>query len=153
MVRYPEIIPVESRDPATLYPPNLRYPLPQEERSIPLRPKYNLEEISGSDRTLGVRIEVRSPQRSQFKIPISPKPKLSIKNIERSINDLLKKEFKEVSLDGITKYRSPEDDKEEILVFIKVARHPYRVIKRIYAKLHEENPEIADTIVILPSFE
>ena len=81
-----------------------------------------------------------------------PTPKISIEEIKQHLDNLLKREFHEVALDNITKYYSPEEDKEEILVFIKVEKHPYRVIKNIYRKLQKEKPEIADAIVLLPSF-
>ena len=42
------------------------------------------------------------------------------------------------SLVEITKHVEPETGKEEIVAFIKVDRHPYNVIKKVYKEFEGE---------------
>ncbi|WP_087038011.1 hypothetical protein [Thermococcus litoralis] len=147
MERYPEeiAIPINTQ---------INWHLPKSPSASHLRPKLELDEPSsaGESSKLELVAPLVQPQPSKMRVPL-PSKLLSLSELKERMEIFLKEEFRRVPLIGVTKYRSPEDEKEEILVFIKVERHPYRAIKEIYKKLQEKEPELAEIVQLLPSFD
>lgn len=141
-------------DNQTNWHPSKYQVLPISQDYIRFQPKYYLKEPSTADKSS--KLKLISPsfqtQQSRMRVPISFRP-FSVLEIKKHIETFLKEEFRRVPLIRVAKYHSPEDGKEEILVFIKVERHPYRTIKEIYKKLQEKDPELAEIVQILPSFD
>lgn len=153
MERYTKEIPVVSNNLINRHP-SRSFILPIHQDDTRFQPKCDLKEPSSAGKFS--KLKLISPslqtQQSRMRVPISSRP-FSALEIKKRMETFLKEEFKGVPLRDVAKYHSPEDGKEEILVFIKVERHPYRTIKEIYKKLQEKDPELAEIVQLLPSFD